>query len=832
MAGSTEPSAGAGKSSDLTQEGPPLSILEQYKQFRRDRLSPTDLPGATGSAQHPSQYGPARNDPAQGIPKHAYSPFDPATSTQSHCPSKGCDYAPDAVLIKLKPEVSVAAPAQGRLAGAALALDEPGIVSEPDLIQTLADQGFEALVPLFPAAAKPIAGARALRPDGQEVDLPDLTRWYRVTAAPAAQAAGASAAATTPTALDIPALVKELAATPGVELAEPDYVRKPIGEPAAQALAAGAGASAAGGQIAALSYTDPRVGEQWHLEAAKVPAAWQYLADQGLPAGGSPDVVVAVIDTGVDYTHPDLAANLWKNPAEFFGQSGVDDDGNGYIDDIHGARVVANTSGDPMDDHGHGTHVAGIIAAQGGNNEGGVGVAPGVKLMAIKAAQYSGILNASDVAKGIYYAVQKGADVINMAFGGYARSSAEEDALTVAFGTSVLVAAAGNDGKGNLPCPFGANFYPAAYNWVLGVMARNQNADAKGDYLSGFSNYDCVPKDAQEYELMAPGSQILSTLPGNGYGAWSGTSMATPVVSGIAALARTQWPDKQTYSSRFIMGQIAAIANYGPADALATLSEAPQPSLSYLEHYLFDTPEVAAGNDNDGIVDAGETVDLAIIIRNHWGKAENVQVTLQAQAEGAVGAVGADPYVSILNGTVAYGAVGSFNNDDNGLIKDAEGAIIGVEQPFRFQVAANTPNDHLIPFLLTMTATNGYDPGAGSITSSSRFYLLVQRGRELPRIISTDMTLTKGDLWLVSDSKFIAAGATVTVTEGTQIQFFSVDPADPYAAQAKPQIQVEGNLLVQGTATQPVEIFTGLLYPHIPLSSGKRPNRQPTQRHH
>lgn len=293
-----------------------------------------------------------------------------------------------------------------------------------------------------------------------------------------------------------------------------------------------------------------------------------------------------------------------------------------------------------------------------------------------------------------------------MAFGGYARSSAEEDALTVAFGTSVLVAAAGNDGKGNLPCPFGANFYPAAYNWVLGVMARNQNADAKGDYLSGFSNYDCVPKDAQEYELMAPGSQILSTLPGNGYGAWSGTSMATPVVSGIAALARTQWPDKQTYSSRFIMGQIAAIANYGPADALATLSEAPQPSLSYLEHYLFDTPEVAAGNDNDGIVDAGQTVDLAIIIRNHWGKAENVQVTLQAQAEGAVGAVGADPYVSILNGTVAYGAVGSFNNDDNGLIKDAEGAIIGVEQPFRFQVAANTPNDHLIPFLLTMTATN------------------------------------------------------------------------------------------------------------------------------
>ena len=808
----------------IAEEGPPLSILEQYQQFRRERMSPTDLPGATGSAQHPSQYGPQRNDPDLGIPQHAYSPFDPATNAQSHCPSNGCDYAPDAVLIKLKPEVSVAA-ATGTLQGAALSLDEPGIVSEPDLAQTLWDQGFDALEPLFPGATPPAAGAMATQSDGVQVKLPDLTRWYRVKTAPAAQTAGASAATTTDP-LDIPALVKELNATPGVELAEPDYVRKPIGAltPAtATATPTGEAGITADDE---MNFSDPLFGKQWHLSAANVKKAWHYLDQQGKPAGGSPDVVVAVIDTGVDYTHPDLAANMWKNMPEFYGQAGKDDDGNGYIDDIYGARVVANVSGDPMDDHGHGTHVAGIIGAQAGNNIGGVGVAPGVKLMAIKAAQYSGVLNASDIAKGIYYAVQKGADVINMSFGGYARSILEEDALTVAFGSAVLVAAAGNNETVNLPCDFGANFYPAAYNWVLGVMAHTERPDQQGDYLAKFSNYDCFPNDAQEYEIMAPGIEITSTLPHEGYYPWSGTSMATPVVAGIAALARTQWPDKQTHSSRFIMGQIASTAPlmqaytpldpdkepvyYPSADALAALREVPTPALSYLEHWLFDTTSVAPNNDSDGIVDAGETVDLAIVIRNQWGKAEDVTVKLEAWAAGAVAA---DPYVILDIDEVNYGAVGSFSNDDNGLIRDAEGAVNGVSAPFRFHTLASTPNDHLIPFKLTITANNGYDPSQSSVTTVSRFYLLVQRGRELPRIINQDMTLTNDFLWLVPDATLIESGVNVTVTEGTQIQFWSTDPSDPYSVSHDAYLQVEGALRIEGNALEPVELFPGHLYP-------------------
>ncbi len=181
-------------------------------------------------------------------------------------------------------------------------------------------------------------------------------------------------------------------------------------------------------QAADLSFNDPLYAQQWHLAAANVPAAWQWLSDNGLPPGGNRDIVVAVIDTGVDYTHPDLAANMWVQMQETPG-NGIDDDGNGFTDDVHGVNVVSNQhSGDPQDDHGHGTHVAGIVAAQANNGIGGVGVAYNTQIMAIKAAQYSGVLATTDIAEAIYYAVAHGADVINMSFGGYVKSNVQEDA--------------------------------------------------------------------------------------------------------------------------------------------------------------------------------------------------------------------------------------------------------------------------------------------------------------------------------------------------------------------------------------------------------------------
>lgn len=743
----------------------------------------TTVPAAITDPYHPpvtakpGRHGPFRTDPSEGIPRHAYSPFDDLDKPKPY-QARPQDCLPDRILLKVKTE---------------FALGDPDRQSA--LEARLAQFGIGRLEPAFRNPVRTVA-RQAVTVDER---LPQLERWFKAALKPGTSPLG---------------VAKQLADYPDPDLAvaEPDFIRKPLGD------LPGSG-------------TDDYYDDQWHLPSARIPEAWAWLDSQGLPAGGSRDIVIAVIDTGVDIEHPDLAANIWTNSREIAGD-GIDNDGNGFIDDVHGCNVVSdssNHSGNPMDDHGHGTHVAGIIAAQGMNTIGVVGVAYNAQLMPIKAAQYSGVLATSDIAEAINYAVAQGADIINMSFGGYARSQIEEDALAVAFGQCVLVAAPGNDGVPNEPCDSVIKpkpMYPAAYNWVLGVMARTQNPDAKGNYLAGFSNFDGAPNTTIEYELMAPGADIWSTLPGGQYAAWDGTSMATPVVSGLAALARTRWTDKDTYSSRFIMGQIATtgpslqartdnegkpVAFYHVADAYAALTTVPKPQLSYLQHWLFDTTQQGANDDDDGILDAGETVDLAIIIRNQWGKADPVTATLEAWASGATQA---DPYVTWLTNTVDYGAIGSFNWDDNGLIYDAEQTITGVRYPFRFTVSPDCPNDRVIPFRLTMSCRNGLDPLDTTVyTTESRFQLLVQRGRELPHVISQDMTLTKENLWLVPDQTLIESGATLTVTEGTQVQFWSADPSSAYGLRAEPLLQVEGHLVVQGTPTDPAELFNGSAYP-------------------
>ena len=166
------------------------------------------------------------------------------------------------------------------------------------------------------------------------------------------------------------------------------------------------------------------------LTRTRTEDAWQWLEDNGYPAWGDRNIVVAVIDSGVDYTHEDLAGNMWVNAGEI-PDNNQDDDNNGFVDDVYGADVVGSVydhDGDPQDDNGHGTHVAGIIAAQGNNGIGIIGVAPNAQIMAIKAAQYSGALTSTDISEAILYAYQQGADIINMSFGGPGRSVLEEEA--------------------------------------------------------------------------------------------------------------------------------------------------------------------------------------------------------------------------------------------------------------------------------------------------------------------------------------------------------------------------------------------------------------------
>ncbi len=758
-------------------EAQPVGKADQPEYEVVQNADPYLMSLALGNEEAKSQYGPDRNDPDEGIPAHAYSPFDDLDKREV-CPPGGCDYVQGRVLIKLEPDQTFSLSSSNQI-----------LLQDQTLASTLAGLEITNLTPIFLNADKPVTGEMIETVDGDLIAKPDLTRWFQ---------------AESHSEKGLGEVIQTLQTTVGIAHAEPDFVRKPVGEMSTDLEATTAALSASPAMLPGPT-TDPLYDQQWHLAATHVPEAWAYLESQGLPPGGSRDIVVAVIDTGVDYTHPDLAANIWVNPPEFNGIPGVDDDGNGYIDDIHGADTVY-PDGDPMDDHGHGTHVAGIIAAQADNGIGGVGVAYNVQVMPVKAAQYSGVLAVSDIAEAIFYAVAKGADVINMSFGGYARSQVEEDALAVAFGQAVLVAAAGNDGMGNEASCFGMSMYPAAYNWILGVMASGI-----GDSLAPFSNFDCTPHSIVEYEIMAPGINIWSTLPSEQFSAWSGTSMSAPVVSGIAALARTKWSDTDGYSSRYIMGQIASNTSQtvgGVVNALNELTIPPKPELSYIQHWLFDTIDVDPLNDNDGIVDSGEIVDLAIVIRNHWGKAENVIVTLEPWVEGAISP---DPYVTMITDTVNYGAVGSFNWDDNGLIYDEGGATIGVQNPFRFTTDPDTPNDHLIPFRLTITADNGYNPSdpEAPFTFTSYFFLMVQRGIELPYLITENTTLTKDYYWLVPRATLIATGAKLTITEGTQLQFWTDERGGPYEFIHHPGLQVEGELLVQGTNNEPVELFNG-----------------------
>ena len=234
--------------------------------------------------------------------------------------------------------------------------------------------------------------------------------------------------------------------------------------------------------------------KQWYLKDQKLEAVWGN-EDYGNTAGEG--TVVAVIDTGVDYNHEDLQDNIWTNSAEVSGQKGTDDDNNGYVDDVHGINLI-DPNETPMDDHGHGTHVAGIIAMEN-NNVGGVGIAYKSKIMPIKAGGSDGTFNSTDIAKGIEYAYKNGADVINMSFGSSAHSALIENALQDAFNSCVLVASAGNYRIPTADCPLGGqNTYPASYSYVIGVMAYDE-----ANSFASFSNWDYLPNANAEYEVVA-----------------------------------------------------------------------------------------------------------------------------------------------------------------------------------------------------------------------------------------------------------------------------------------------------------------------------------------
>jgi subtilisin family serine protease len=284
---------------------------------------------------------------------------------------------------------------------------------------------------------------------------------------------------------------------------------------------------------------DPLFAQDWGLDntgQSVQSAAGTADADIDAPEAwdqttGSANVVVGVVDTGVDYTHPDLAANIWSNPGETGGgkeSNGVDDDGNGYVDDWHGWNFGLGTN-DPIDVVGHGTHVAGTIGAAGDNGTGVAGVNWNVQIMPLRVADANGMLSDAAVAAAFAYAGRMGAQVVNASLGGSYTSSAELAAINGAPNT-LFVVSAGNSNQNIKTTPVSPCTLPAANVLCVGATGPT-------DTRASFSNYAPTQVD-----IAAPGVNILSTLPGVQYGYYNGTSMASPHVAGVAALVFAAYP--------------------------------------------------------------------------------------------------------------------------------------------------------------------------------------------------------------------------------------------------------------------------------------------------
>ncbi|MGZ3768427.1 MAG: S8 family serine peptidase [Bdellovibrio sp.] len=315
-------------------------------------------------------------------------------------------------------------------------------------------------------------------------------------------------------------VIKTLAQNPMVDIVEPNFIYR-----------------------ANLTPNDPMFQQLWGLRNVGQLDSQSHAGVAGVDIGaeqawdistGSKDIIVAVIDTGIDYTHPDLKDNLWTNEAELNGTAGVDDDNNGIVDDIYGANFVDSNkpTGNNMDDHGHGSHCSGTIGASGNDGKGIVGVAWNVRIMGVKFLAANGSGSLEGALKGIDYAISKGAKIMSNSWGGGGYSETLKQAIERSNAAgAVFIAAAGNESNNNDATPA----YPASYEIpnVISVAA----IDNRGQ-LASFSNYG-----RKSVHVAAPGVNITSSITKGGYDSWSGTSMATPHVSGLAVLLAAHEPN-------------------------------------------------------------------------------------------------------------------------------------------------------------------------------------------------------------------------------------------------------------------------------------------------
>jgi subtilisin family serine protease len=510
----------------------------------------------------------------------------------------------------------------------------------------------------------------------------------------------------------------------------------------------------------ATSYqSEPMYDLQWGLNAIKLPQLW------AMDKVETERPVIAILDTGVDITHPDLTDNIWTNSHEAHGSDYEDDDNNGYVDDVHGWDFVAGTPiiNNGMDRNGHGTHCAGIAAAVGNNGIGITGANPDAYILPIKVMGDDGTGDVATICRGIDYAVACKAHVLSMSFGGGC-SAAEYQALTKALTNfAVLCGAAGNDGY-SIYSKYNPVF-PGAYDIVLGVMA----SDANGQ-LASFSNYDpdgpffsrynmdkafsidVTWNDERmwNYDLMAPGVDIMSSYLNGGYKSLNGTSMATPMVAG--AISRILQVKGYDYARDYgLMGDMAmakdgSYLDLAVFDALkaSNYDEGSREVALALTALEIDDSE----GDGDGRFDAGETINIWPTIRSLWGHAENIKISIEPYDENTP-----TDAIEVLNNNVDFG----WSLNSRGSYKS--------KNPISVHVNENAYDGMHLPYKIVITSDNLL----ANIEQEHVFE--VENGIELGGAILEDMILYPDKHYIVTKSLAVPEGVTLTVLPGTRLEF-------------------------------------------------------------
>jgi len=405
--------------------------------------------------------------------------------------------------------------------------------------------------------------------------------------------------------------------------------------------------------------------DQWAIQRIGAAQAWDVTT-------GSDSLVIALVDTGVDLAHPDLAGRIWSNPGEIPG-NGIDDDGNGFVDDVNGWDFSTNTS-HMSDGAGHGTSCAGIIAAATNNNLGMAGLTWRGKLMPVKGSDASGNGPISWTVQGMLYAAENGADIINLSVGNYGYQELWQDAADYCYAVAcVLVAACGNDGADPI------SFAPAGMPHVVCVAATDRD-----DARASFSNYGRV------VDISAPGQYVLALKAGGGYWFFAGTSAAAPVVTGSLALLIAAHP---TWTIPELVGQLLATAddldatNPGYAARLGTGRVnvgAALTTTSGRHRLVMLRPELddSAGGNGSGRAEPGERVRLIDRFKHACGETAEASASLATS----------DPYVTLLTDHVSLGSFSGWEERDNAL------------SPFELQLAEGIPELHAISLTGTVSA--------------------------------------------------------------------------------------------------------------------------------